>query len=338
MKKLLLFASALSLSFISAQTYDNGGLSTGSTSNSGSAAPSGYTWSEVQNNTGNTTESNTTAGYAGVYVSSTNSYFLADDFVVPAGVSWTISSIEFFGYQTSYTGTTSPFNTVRLSIYDTDPSLPGATPIFGDDTTNRFASSSQAMMYRIFNSTVPSTANIPGTSRRIWKVVGNVGTTLQPGTYWVKFQLKTPSNAAAFIPSVTVPGTRGLPTFNAKQYDAISSTWINLVDEGDPSSAPDYPQDVPFVINYTATNLGISEALQYDNRILVYPNPVKESFKISNVGHLNIKKLEIIDQSGRLVKILKAQEEYNVSTLSSGNYILKIYSDEVTKITKLLKQ
>lgn len=55
MRKTLLFAVLIIADFTMAQTYDNGGLNTGASSKSGIAAPAGYAWSEVQNNTGNTT-------------------------------------------------------------------------------------------------------------------------------------------------------------------------------------------------------------------------------------------------------------------------------------------
>ncbi|WP_408612382.1 T9SS type A sorting domain-containing protein [Chryseobacterium fluminis] len=45
-----------------------------------------------------------------------------------------------------------------------------------------------------------------------------------------------------------------------------------------------------------------------------------------------------MDVSGKLIRTLKGADEYNVSDLPKGNYILKIKSSELTKITKLLKQ
>ncbi|UZT98532.1 hypothetical protein ODZ84_02885 [Chryseobacterium fluminis] len=47
MKKTLLAAIGLIAHLTLAQTYNNGGLSTGATTKSGVAAPAGYTWSEV---------------------------------------------------------------------------------------------------------------------------------------------------------------------------------------------------------------------------------------------------------------------------------------------------
>ncbi|MCW3161875.1 T9SS type A sorting domain-containing protein [Chryseobacterium oryctis] len=337
MRKILLTAIVLIANCAFAQTYSNGGLSTGATSNNGVAAPTGYTWSENQHNTGNTTESNTTAGYAITNGSTTANYFLADDFIVPAGQTWNITTIDFFAYQTGYTGTTSPFNAVRVNIFNSDPSVSGAVSVFGDDTTNRFSSSVDSKMYRIFNSLVPVN-QAPVTTRKIWKITANTPVSLSAGTYWLKFQLQNVVVAnSGFAPPVTVQGTRGLAGWNAKQYDALSNVWSNLIDQGNPTTAPDYPMDVPFVITFTNT-LGTNEVMQYDNRLQVYPNPVKDYFKINSPKKISINFVEIMDASGKLVRTLKGAEEYNISDLPKGNYILKINSNEITKITKLIKQ
>ncbi|WP_163393277.1 T9SS type A sorting domain-containing protein [Flavobacterium limi] len=312
-------------------------MSTGATSKSGVAAPSGFTWSEVQNNTGNTTESNASAGYAGTFSSATANFFIADDFTIPAGQTWNVSSVDVFAYQTGYNGATSPFNTMRVNIFSSDPSVAGAVSVFGDDTTNRFASGAQENIYRIFNSTVP-VSSTPGTTRRIWKVTGNTPVTLTAGTYWVKYQLQNVNVASAgFFPPVTISGTRGLPEWNAKQYNAVNNTWIPIIDDGNPASAPDYPMDMPFIITYTTGSLGTNEVMQYDNRMQVYPNPVHDVFKIINPQEIKITEVEVIDMAGRIVKTLKGTEEYNISDLSKGNYLLQIKSDGVTKVTNLLK-
>ncbi|KFF01588.1 T9SS type A sorting domain-containing protein [Chryseobacterium luteum] len=339
MKTALLIAAFMAANFVTAQTYANGGLSTGATSKGGLAAPAGYTWSELQNNTGNTTESNTSIGLGGTFSSATTSYFLADDFTVPAGSSWQITTIDFFAYQTNYSGTTAPFNTVRVNIFSSDPSVAGAVSVYGDDTTNRFSAGVDANMYRTGNSLVPAPTP-PATNRKIWKVTASTPKTLSAGTYWVKYQLQNVVTAnAGFLPAVTIVGNRGLPSFNAKQFDAIGGTWAPVVDAGNPATAPDYPLDMPFVITFTSTTLGTQETMQYDNRIQVYPNPVKDNFRINNPEKLKISTVEIMDASGKLVRTLKGSEEYNVSDLPKGNYILKIKSEGgLAKITKLIKQ
>lgn len=330
MNKKLFFAIGLIANLTFAQTYENGGLSTGATAKDGTVAPAGYTWSELQNDTGNTTESN---GSTGSNVS--RGSFIADDFTIPSGSQWQISSIDFFGYDSGYTGTTNPFTTVRVNIFSSDPSVVGAVSVFGDDTTNRYMSGENAFIYRIANSTVP-TANSPGTTRRIFKVKANTPVTLDAGTYWVKFQLDNIVLAdGCSTPLVTINGSRSLPTFNGKRFSGSSNSWSNLKDSGEPSSAPDVNMDVPFIITYTSATLGTNEMVQYDNRVQVYPNPVKDVFKISNAENTNA--VEILDTSGKLVKAFKGSEQYNVFDLPKGNYIVSIKSNGNTKITKLIK-
>jgi hypothetical protein len=93
-------------------------------------------------------------------------------------------------------------------------------------------------MYRIFNSTI-LTPTTPGTTRMIWRIRANTSVTLNPGTYWIKYQLQNavPANGG-FLPSVTIPGTRGLASFNAKQFNAVAPTsWSALIDDGNPTTA-----------------------------------------------------------------------------------------------------
>ena len=68
---------------INAQTYVNSNLSTGATTSTGTTAPAGFTWSELQ-------LTNTTLGSAG---SLSAGFTLADDFTVPAGPSWNVGDI-----------------------------------------------------------------------------------------------------------------------------------------------------------------------------------------------------------------------------------------------------
>lgn len=336
MKKLLFLAIGLAVSTTAqSQTYNNGGLSTGATSASGVAAPAGYTWSEVQNVTGNTTESNTSGGYAAA--NTTVSFFLADDFTIPPGEKWNITAMEFFIYRTGYAGTTTPFPTVRVNILDAKPDLPGSTSVFGDDTTNRLASGTDSKMYRIFNSTVPPPGTVAGTTRKIWNQKANVAVTLNPGTYWVKYQFEDAGKNPGFAPTVTIPGTRGLPGFNAMQLTGAG--WIDIIDEGNPATAPDFPQDMPFIITYTAEALGTTETRQMDNRVKVYPNPTSDYFKLALPAETEKLKtmISLYDMSGKMVKEFKVADQYDISSLSKGAYMIKVKDGSTIKVTKLIK-
>ncbi len=232
---LLLMVLATGVSW--AQPYINGNLSTGTTNAAGTiTAPVGYTFSELQ------------AGLnaIGTPVSVENGVSHADDFTVPAGQTWNITTIEFYAYSTGYVGATSPFDEVRLQIFNTNPSVGTPTPIFGDLTTNRLSSSVSAQMYRITNTSTAANA----TQREIWKVIANVPTSLTTGTYWIEWQIGTIASVTSnFSPASTVVGTTTQAGNNSMQHVVATNTWSPFLDLT-------FPQDMPFRINYTSTACG----------------------------------------------------------------------------------
>ncbi len=340
-KKTTLLVLILSVNSIFAQLYSNGGLSTGAISFSNVTAPTGYTWSECQNNTGNTTEANTNSGYSGMYNSANSvNFIIADDFVVPSGSTWDVSSFDFFCYQTSFTGTTPPIDVIRVQVWNGDPSLETSTLVAGDLTTNAYdaANSADALMYRIFHSTIPAVA-APGTTRKIWKVRANLTATLPAGTYWVVYQVHAINDGSVFIPPVTVVGSRGLANWNAKQKNVISNTWSSLIDTGNPSTAPDFPQDMPFNVNYVA-NLSVSDF--NNSNVKLFPNPTNDDFVISMSELLSnqMKGVEIYTLQGQKVKEFSVQENYSIKDLASGIYIAKLIgtSNEELQSIKISKE
>ena len=209
-----------------AQPYINGPLSTGATATGGTAAPVGFTWSEVQ-------PGNVNAGFTN---SVTNGFSLADNFTVPSGQSWSLSKFTAYAYSTGYAGATSPYTVIRVQIFNTNPSIGSPAPIFGDLTTNRFSASSTASMYRIFNAT-------PGTTRQIWKIEATVNTVLPSGSYWIEWQLEN-GLASNFSPAKTVVGVQGQAGDNAIQHSVGANTWAACLDGA-------VPQDLPFQLDYS---------------------------------------------------------------------------------------
>ncbi|MBL7887584.1 MAG: T9SS type A sorting domain-containing protein [Flavobacterium sp.] len=319
------------------QIYTNGPLSTGATSASGVAAPAGYTWSEVQSDAGNTTESNTNAGISGYYVNSLATNFaLADDFTVPADVTWNITSFDFYCYQTNYAGVTPPIDVLRIQIYNGDPSA-GGTAVAGDLTTNVYddSESAEAMMYRTFNTVTPSPGTAPGTTRKIWRVRGNITASLAPGTYWIVYQGHAVSDTAFFWPTATVVGSRTLSGWNAKQLNVTTSAWTTIVDGGNPATAPDVQQDFPFDINGTV--LGVNQN-DFDAQVTLSPNPVKDILTISVPTNVVVKSATIYDLNGKLVQQVNESTSVNVSQLAVGNYVLKVTSDSGEVAKKFIKE
>ena len=227
-RSLAVIMFALFTGLANAQTYTNGNLSTGANlAGGGAAAPAGTTWSQLQGtNSGLGFGANITAGIT-----------LADNFVVPAGPNWGLTKVSFFAYSTNFAGAVSPFNDVRVLIYNADPSIGNPTPIFGDFTTNRFASSTFSNIYR--------TAATASLVRGIWRVEANVSTSLAPGTYWIEWQLGN-GGISNFTPPSTVAGVPTPPGGNSKQRTIAGNTWVNIVDAGGGGA-----QDQYFIIDYT---------------------------------------------------------------------------------------
>lgn len=340
---IFLFLSANSF----AQLYSNGNLSTGIVSKSGVTAPTGYTWSELQNDAGNTTECNRSSGFAGYFNSAgTSSFQLADDFVVPAGQQWNITSFDFFAHQNSYTGTTIPVDALRIQIWNGDPSLPESTVIVGDMTTNVLDvsnSSGNTFIYRIANSIIGNPIFAPNTNRKVWEIKGTISTTLNSGTYWVVYQFHASNDGSIFVPSVTVEGIRTLAGWNAKQNFVANTIpevvlgWANVIDTGDPDTATDVPQDLPFAVNGTISNLNTLEN-DFSALVHVYPSPTQNTLNISNQNNAAWNSITVFDQSGRKLKSINAAETYiDVSEFATGNYILKISFDDATIVKRFIK-
>lgn len=323
-KTLLTIVSLMTMSLNAQSEFSNGALSTGTTTANGTTtSPTGYTWSELQSVGGLT---NTNLGFGAIYntAGSTNLQ-IADDFIVPSGETWTIQSIDLFVYQTSHTGTTPPIDAMRLAITNT---FDGAN-IAGSMTTNVYnsAQSSDALMYRIGN-------NNAGTTRKIWKTRGNLSSALTAGTYWLKFQVHATNDGSIFFPPVTIKNQVSTPNANAKQYSGTA--WSDIIDAGSSQNVA-----MPFIITYTGgPTQGVSEIRQYDSRVIVYPNPTYDSFKI-DIPKESISKattLSIFDASGKKVKEFGISESYNISELKSGIYMIKINDGTNLKVTKIIKK
>lgn len=229
--------------------YTNTPLATGATTAGGTAAPVGTQWSEVQNDTGNTTESNTTLGTS-CSVTTATVFRCADNFTVPAGQTWTIDRVIVYVYQTGFAGTTSPITAGTLQIWNGRPGDGGSTVIFGDTTTNRLGTSSDALMFRTSNSLVP-TPTVPGTTRKIWETNLTVSPALAltAGTYWVDWNTSVSGLGAHFAPPGTVVGARTQPGWNARQF--TGTAWQDSLDTGNPATAPDVALDFPFKLGGT---------------------------------------------------------------------------------------
>lgn len=319
MKTKLLSSAVFFGLLINAQSYSNGPLSTGALASDGTPAPSGYTWSELQ-------PGNSTLGIAG-YINANTNTRIADDFTIPNGEVWEITSVEIFAYETGEIAL--PFDRFNLRFFDGKPET--GTVIAGDTSTNilSISGSSTAYMYRINN------VDVPNLVRKIYKVKGIVDRTFGSGTYWLDWQLHTYNNGAAFFPFVTTVGNNK-PNGNAVQLLTNATVYTPAAD----SNSPNVNQAMPFIVNYNIRSLGTKETRQYDSRMIIYPNPTTEYFKLELPAELLGKKitLSVYDASGKMVKTFKISETYNVSDLSKGIYLVKVNDGKNLKTVTLIKK
>ncbi len=295
MKQLYFLASFLLLqSSFSQILYTNGPLSTGTVSKSGVTAPAGYTWSELQNDTGNLLESNGTIGYpAYINNEATINAIIGDDFVVPAGQIWNVQGFDFYIYQQGYTGTTIPIDLLAIEIYREIPFNPNNDVLVAGDLeyTNsdalNAANSSDALLYRIFNSSVPTASVVPDTNRKIWKVRANLPVQLISGSYKVYFRTHAINGNAVFVPTVTVVDKRTLPSWNAVKSQGLA--YIGIYDTGSPTSAPDVLQDIPFAVIGTSISSLVNDFCFSATPITNYPATIVETnaMQATNIGGFN---------------------------------------------------
>lgn len=256
--------------------YDNGNVGSGANSGSGTAAPAGTQWSEAQNEFGITNAGGMGAAntLAGVSCSVTATLFrCADDFNVPVGQTWTINQVIVFAYQTGFAGTTSPITAATLRIWNGRPNDAGSTIVFGDTTTNRLASSTDSLNWRIFSSTIgvgASPPTVPVTNRRVWQnnITVSPAAVLTAGNYWIDWNTAI-GTAAHFAPTTTTVGTRAVPFTNARQF--TGAAWVDVTDAGQAPTGAPVPailrQDFPFKLEGSiagAPAVPLSRTLDFD--------------------------------------------------------------------------
>lgn len=158
---------------------------------------------------------------------------IADDFVIPPGATWDITSITVGGYQTGST-TTPTLSGLRLVCYDDQP--PTATVVYGDYTTNVFSSAAWSGIYRL-NVAGSGTAS----NRPIMAVTATFGTpwTLGEGTYWLAFQLDGSLSSGPWTPPVVIMGT--MVTGNCMQSLDLGVSWAPALNGG-------YEQGALFIV------------------------------------------------------------------------------------------
>ncbi|CAN5775781.1 hypothetical protein BH11PLA1_BH11PLA1_05100 [soil metagenome] len=188
------------------------------------------------------TQATTLGATSLIPLTGTTGFALADDFSVPNGVTWAISTIKTYAYRTgSGTGSSGLTNAV-LQVFSGVPGA-GGVSVYGDLTTlmpiGGTVTQAWTGIYRTGNGIV-NDANRP-----VWEfTVPTAGLSLTAGSYWVAYAFTGP---ACFTPP-TVPFRA---TDNGRQATNARSTptWAPVFDGG----APTLPLGFPFIVSGTET-------------------------------------------------------------------------------------
>lgn len=196
-----------------------------------------------------------------------SNFRVADDFVVPAGQTWTINTASFYAYQTGST-TTSTITGVNVRIWNGQPGV--GTVVFGDTTTNRMSATTFSNIYRYSDTQ-------PGTTRPLMKQTVTIGVTLGEGHYWIDWQTSGSLSSGPWVPPISITGQTN--TGDGLQYNA--GAWVTLIDNGTAQA----PQGLPFTLDGTMGSMQMKslKIVQNNDQVKVFNTPPFStgSYKIS---------------------------------------------------------
>ena len=101
---------------------------------------------------------------------------------------------------------------------------------------------------------------------------------------------------------------------------------------------PNYNEQIGYgILNFYATleTLKIKENTK-GSIVKIHTNPIHQSFSIQS--NTMVEKIEIYDMLGRFIKQVNAQNSYDISELSVGNYLLKIQTSNGIVVEKIIKK
>lgn len=98
-------------------------------------------------------------------------------------------------------------------------------------------------------------------------------------------------------------------------------------------------KDVDFDIVKVVSNLNTALNNISDTQIIIYPNPVYDSFTIQDNGDQAIDAVRIFDMNGRIVKIITVNgDKVNLNGISRGNYCITLISNgKIRKAIQIIK-
>ncbi|HRF16419.1 MAG TPA: T9SS type A sorting domain-containing protein [Bacteroidia bacterium] len=251
-------------------------------------------------------------------------YRVADDFIIPAGQTWTIDSIVFLAYQTG-SGNTSTMTEVNCAIYDGAPDV--GILVFGDQSTNMMQNTYFSNIYRTTETTFTNT------DRPVMRnvIVPPSAWSLSAGTYWLDWQTNGTLTSGPWAPPLTNANTI---TGNGMQFDATNSVW-GPCNDGGTLTQQGFPFEIYGTITTSINNVEAEEILT------VMPNPSKGTFRINAAftGKTNLE-INVTDLMGKTVysnmlnDISVVSKTIELKNAAKGVYVLKLNSDSGKTLTK----
>ena len=103
-----------------------------------------------------------------------------------------------------------------------------------------------------------------------------------------------------------------------------------------------FDYNFPIVTNTATTTIATlsNQDFEFSNYFNLYPNPVHEVLNITTKATIAVSSVSIYNIVGQLVLVIPNAQDIktiNVSSLTSGNYFIKINSDKGTSNTKFIK-
>lgn len=139
--------------------------------------------------------------------------------------------------------------------------------------------------------------------------------------------------------NITVPANAALGNTRMRvKYQFNSSTTSVRTELSDPCADVSQGQVEDYTITVTDASLATSEVgVNKKAEVSIYPNPFKDILKISDTK--GVKSITVTDVSGRQLKVLKAENEVNLSDLASGLYLIGLQmEDGSVKTLKAIKK
>jgi hypothetical protein len=175
-----------------------------------------------------------------------STFHCADDFTVPDGANWSISSFGIYTYQTGNYGNppASPITGVFLRLWDGTNGPPGAgATVVAATSGNLISTNTWTGVYRVTNTTLTNAQRpvmIVGADVSGWDDFQNqTGGVLSSGHYWLEWGV---SGNSQFTGPWTPPTIPRMSTDNARQLTVSNNTWSPVIDTGGTNG----PQDLLF--------------------------------------------------------------------------------------------